>query len=260
MINAAQLRPDHNGWAMTNCPFHKDKTPSFAVNVNSGWGICHGCGKKAKVLDGDLSKLPRLKVRPSHTLTEDEVEAKTMPNSTMTELFLLGRGVSLETAEECGVRSIVEDTGKLIPGDDRVTIKKRWIVFVYHKMDGTPVYWKQRLIYDDDNEKQMRVYPRGKGSLLYNLPCLQGAKPGDNVFVVEGEMDVLSMWELGLRRVVSVPNGAGSRLTNILLEPLKRFRKVVVATDDDDAGNELANKLMRALGKKATRVSRGEAA
>ena len=42
-------------WMATSCPFHRDRTPSFAVNVLNGCWLCHSCGEK-----GTLPRLLRL--------------------------------------------------------------------------------------------------------------------------------------------------------------------------------------------------------
>jgi CHC2 zinc finger len=37
-------RPNRQGWALTNCPFHQSKNKrSFSVNVESGGFYCFGC-------------------------------------------------------------------------------------------------------------------------------------------------------------------------------------------------------------------------
>lgn len=36
---------------MARCPFHEDSTPSFAINVENGLWICHGCGLKGGLKD-----------------------------------------------------------------------------------------------------------------------------------------------------------------------------------------------------------------
>lgn len=42
-------QPNSEGWASGLCPFHKDRTPSFSVNLQHGHWRCHACG-----LRGDL--------------------------------------------------------------------------------------------------------------------------------------------------------------------------------------------------------------
>jgi len=39
-------RPNHRGWAHALCPFHPDKHPSLAVNLNTGGFYCFSCGEK----------------------------------------------------------------------------------------------------------------------------------------------------------------------------------------------------------------------
>lgn len=50
-------------WVAQHCPFHRDRTPSFAVNTKNGCWVCHSCGAKGtlpRLLH--LLGLPRSKI------------------------------------------------------------------------------------------------------------------------------------------------------------------------------------------------------
>ncbi len=42
--NLSRLTPGRNGWGMALCPFHADKNPSLAVNLDKGAFKCFSCG------------------------------------------------------------------------------------------------------------------------------------------------------------------------------------------------------------------------
>lgn len=41
-----QFKRSGSDWVAQHCPFHRDRTPSFAVNLNNGCWVCHSCGLK----------------------------------------------------------------------------------------------------------------------------------------------------------------------------------------------------------------------
>jgi twinkle protein len=105
-----------------------------------------------------------------------------------------------------------------------------------------------------------RSYPKyfrmvgGAERLLYGFDDIQG----DTLWIVEGEMDKLTMEVAGYFSCVSVPDGAPAveakhyeskfdflRSAEDVLQPLKR---IVLAVDSDGPGQKLAEELARRLG------------
>lgn len=87
--------------------------------------------------------------------------------------------------------------------------------------------------------------------IFYNLDCLEGAK---ECVIVEGEIDALSVYEAGYYTVLSVPNGAskGSQKLEYLdncWEYFDGIEKVILWTDNDEAGYNLREELARRIGK-----------
>lgn len=101
----------------------------------------------------------------------------------------------------------------------------------------------------------------GGGQGFFNIDNLDTDRP---LYIVEGEVDALTLMELGFDNVVSVPNGAPSKLKNNVVDPsedktfnyiwqsnekLKKFKKIIIACDNDVPGNALAEELARRLGR-----------
>lgn len=92
---------------------------------------------------------------------------------------------------------------------------------------------------------------------------LRHLKKGDDLVIVEGEMDVLAMAEAGIS-AISVPNGAPMKVNDGRIDPAEdnKFRflwaakeyidaakKIIIATDMDGPGEALAEEIARRVGK-----------
>lgn len=88
----------------------------------------------------------------------------------------------------------------------------------------------------------------GSKPLLYNI----NASIGQNeLFITEGEIDVLSLYEIGVKNAVSIPNGANDN-DNYWINSeryIKDISKFYIATDNDPKGNEVAEKIAQRLGR-----------
>ena len=83
--------------------------------------------------------------------------------------------------------------------------------------------------------------------IFYNLNAVD-----DEVIIVEGEIDCLSLIECGIFNVVSVPNGAGGKNLEYLDNCWFNFEKcskIILCVDADEPGIALKEELARRLGK-----------
>lgn len=102
----------------------------------------------------------------------------------------------------------------------------------------------------------------GAERTLFNIDAVKGhweSTGRKEVIIVEGEMDVLSMFEAGFSYACTLPDGAPK--TAKFDESDKRFQalqscdwlheaeKVIIAVDDDEAGNALKMELVHRFGK-----------
>lgn len=84
--------------------------------------------------------------------------------------------------------------------------------------------------------------------IFYGINDVIGA---EECYIVEGEMDKLSMWEIGIKNVISVPNGAkdSSDYFENCEDYLQSIKKFYIAVDMDGPGLSLEQNLIKRLGK-----------
>jgi twinkle protein len=105
---------------------------------------------------------------------------------------------------------------------------------------------------------------------FFGIDLIQKDQP---LIIVEGEIDCLSLMEMGYENVVSVPSGAPIKVADgkVLPSEDKKFAYVwnareildavpyvILATDQDTAGQALAEELARRIGKEKCRLAKFE--
>ena len=100
-----------------------------------------------------------------------------------------------------------------------------------------------------DGRKNFKLY-KGAEKIFYNIDSIIGY---DECYIVEGEMDALSLHEAGIPNVISVPNGATLNSNNLdyldnCIDYFENKNKVILAVDNDEAGQALQQELIRRLG------------
>jgi 5S rRNA maturation endonuclease (ribonuclease M5) len=221
-----RVRKTKDGW-QAQCPAHGDKTPSLSIGVGGEGQIlvrCFaGCTPEAivEVLGLRMADLFPEK-GPAPPLIR---RASDLPP--VAEWLRTARGLP---AGEVNRMFAIE------------TSRGPAVVFRYTDAEGRTLYDKYRSL----SAKRFWRRPPGTASALYGLRRLASSAP-ERAIVVEGELDAHALWARGIEGVVSVPDGCGSRLTPELLAPLGPFRHVVIATDADGPGDELAARLANAL-------------
>jgi len=100
-----------------------------------------------------------------------------------------------------------------------------------------------------DGRKNFKLV-KGAEKIFYNIDSTVGH---DYVVIVEGEMDALSFVEDKVESVVSVPNGATLNRLNLdyldnCIEYFEDKKKIIIAVDQDEAGQNLQQELIRRFG------------
>jgi len=88
----------------------------------------------------------------------------------------------------------------------------------------------------------------GTKSIFYNINSVIGQK---EVYICEGEFDVIALHTFGIKNAISVPNGANDNdeyWTNSE-KYLKDIEKFIIAVDNDEKGNILKEKIAQRLGR-----------
>ena len=114
-----------------------------------------------------------------------------------------------------------------------------------------------------------KIEPTGQRMQFYNVDCLQDHNPSPSevktpLIITEGELDALSVLQVGLEFVVSVPTGAGVGRSEgdiipendkpfeylwDVIEKIDLFHKVIIFTDNDEAGLILRDELAVRIGR-----------
>ena len=100
-----------------------------------------------------------------------------------------------------------------------------------------------------DGRKNFKLV-KGAEKVFYNIDSTVGH---DYVVIVEGEMDALSFVDAKIDSVVSVPNGATLNRLNLdyldnCIEYFDDKSKIIIAVDQDEAGQNLQQELIRRFG------------
>lgn len=256
-----RLRNHSPGNHRTTCPQcsherHKKREQCLSVTVDDdGEGatwFCHHCEWNGGVGPGRRrSERPRSrpqKKREDPPAPPREVEQVPLTDPLLN--FFAKRSISKATLDHFGITQ--EEI--YFPGLNRTELA---IVFTYTE-DGDAVNHKYRAL----AEKSFRQDPKAKRT-LFNADGVREHwrnNPDDpkEVIVVEGEMDVLALFEAGFPNAVSLPDGASRSIK--IGESDRRFKalenaewildadKVILAGDHDAAGDTMRLELLHRFG------------
>jgi len=205
------------------------KAQCASYDWERGLGTCHNCSTTFQ-----LHTYQRKGASEKEYVRPDQKPTKKL-NSKVVQWFET-RGISQKTLTDLRVGEGAEympQTGKTentiwfnyLMGDQLINVKYR------------------------DGRKNFKLY-KGAEKVFYNINSIVGY---DTCVITEGEMDVLALHEAGVKNAISVPNGA--TLTNNNLDYLDNCidyfddkEKVILAVDQDDAGQMLQQELIRRLG------------
>lgn len=225
------LQNKRMGSIKTVCPKCSDsrknkKDPCLSVNIDEGFYNCHNCEWHGRVFNKPAKKNF---IKPPKRL--ETLEERTI------SWFEVQRKISNNTLIRFGVTDSVEWMHK---AQAEIPV----ICFNYYR-----------------NSELINVKFRGKNKdfklvkdaelIFYNLDSL---KDENECIICEGEIDAMSLYEAGHYNVVSVPNGAskGSQKLEYLDNCWQAFEdknKIILMTDNDEAGIALRDELARRLGK-----------
>jgi len=247
MINVSRLRIGNNKIQCPKCSHTRknklDKCLSVTVESDQSYvWHCHHCGDQG----GYSPNFAKQHYYPysSRKLYAVPKTVEKKPMDTKYEQFFINRKISNETLNYFKI------TFDKLKFNGQV---KETAIFPYI-YDGKEVNYKYRSI--DKEFRQTKDAQR----TLYNIDSLKHEETDEPLIIVEGELDVLSFYECGYRKVVSLPDGAPKEAKykeddarfealKVHAEELAQEQAIIIATDNDDAGNALALELAHRFGK-----------
>ena len=218
----------------------KRKANCASYDWNSGVITCHHCGEKTQIHNLEW------KHESDRVYTRPEKKSGALPDKALEWFSSRGISAATLTAMKVGYgKEWMPQTQK----------NENAIHFNYYIGDEL-INVKYR-----DGRKNFKLV-KGAEKVFYNLnSCFNS----DTVVIVEGEMDALACHEAGIHSVVSVPNGATIGTNNLdyldnCIDYFSDKEKVILALDEDEAGQALRYEFIRRLGAELCYVARFEEA
>lgn len=222
-----------SGTAKIKCPVcspeRKNKTDkSLYVNFNSGVGKCFHC--EGLFFKDSIAKKTE---KQNFTLPVQNWKNYTNLSDGLVKYFE-GRKINQFTLKEFEITEEKFYQPQLNKDVNNV---------VFNYFEGDVLVNKK---YRSGNKKFTQS--KNAKSIFYNINSIIGK---DEAYIVEGEIDVLSLHEIGIKNVVSIPNGANDN-DNYWVNSeayIKDIKKFYIGTDNDEKGNEVAEKIAQRLGR-----------
>lgn len=202
----------------------KKNDPCLSVNIDKGMAKCWNC---EAISIRDIQEKKTYNTPPQNWQNYTSLSKQFVD-------FFQSRGISQKTIIE---NRITQETS-FIPNEGS---KVLCIAFNYFE-GGKLLNKKFRSL------KKGFMQVKDAKKVFYGLNDIVGC---DEVYIVEGEMDKLAMYEHGIKNCISVPNGAND-LNDIFQtceNYLKDIKKFFIAVDMDEPGEKLEKELIKRLGK-----------
>ena len=216
----------------------KKKLKCLTVNLDKQVWLCHHCGWSGGLSNKDLF-IKKTYVKPIWN-------NKTQLSDGLVKWFQ-GRGISQKTLVDFKITEQIE----FIPAAEK---EVNCIGFNYFRKNEL-INTKFR-----DGKKRFKMVKDAE-LIFYNYDRINK----DCIVIVEGEIDCLAFYEAGITSVLSVPNGATKSENQKLdyldncYEIFEDCKQVILATDNDEAGNYLRTELARRIGlERCFKVDFGE--
>ena len=230
----------HNGVEALRCPACDDvrsdkRDKSLKVKHNEGFGSCFYCEAYT------IRDIQENNVKKDYLLPSQEWKNYTNLPDKLVQWVRSERMISQNTLTQFGITQ--EEV--YFP---QIQKKQNAIVFNYFEGD-TLVNKKYRGVIKQGNEiKKAFTQHVGGKPLFYNINSIIGQ---EEVYIVEGEFDVLAMYEVGVKNVISLPNGANDNDDFWINSEryLKDVNRFIIATDNDDKGILVREKIAQRLGR-----------
>jgi twinkle protein len=227
-FNLINVRGAEKGTKYSTCPIcsqeRKKKTDKcLAIYFDSGLAKCHHCGALSFKEERKVSQTDKQYVKFDNTWKN-----YTDLSDKMVKFIWENRMISQNTLNQF---QITEEM-YFQPAH-----KKEVNNIVFNYFEGEELVNKK---YRSGDKK----FTQSKGGkpILYNINSAIGQ---EEVYICEGEFDVLAMYEIGIKNALSLPTGANDNDDYWINSEkyLKDVKKFIIATDNDEKGIVVREKI-----------------
>jgi len=214
------------------------KAKCASYDWDRGLGTCHNCDKSFQLHTYQRKgKAEKVYIKPA------SIDIKPSLIGTQVEDWFKTRGISKQTLIDLKVTEGPEWMPQ--------TQKTENVIKFNYFMGGELTNVKYR-----DGRKNFKLY-KGAEKVFYNIDSVVGF---EYCVIVEGEMDVLALYEAGITNAISVPNGATLNSNNLdyldaCIDYFEDKEKIILACDSDEAGQALQAELIRRLGSEVCYIT-----
>lgn len=247
------------GHVKVHCPEchdtrHNKADKSLSCNLETGFFRCHHCGWHGfATVNTDEEKQEWMRSQPWYRdfrkrSSEEPKRTYDRPPKARTarlsdktlKWFKEKRGISEQTLT---LMRVTDGEDWMQPNNDfRLPNggKCHCIHFNYYR-NGELIATKLR-----SGDKCFRQAKANCEQIAYNL---DGIKNTDDCYIVEGEMDALSLAEIGYTNVVSVPDGGTDKSLHWLVDYYEEYfankKTIYICSDNDNVGTDLCHELAK---------------
>jgi hypothetical protein len=232
------------------CGHDSAVNPSCQVDSVKGMWRCFACGKLGNFYTltkafgdplppGDVYKDPLYQWNPAWFAQFEKKERRPVSGNHYPELleYCHGRGISDTTLELWRVSTMG-------PGN------LRWPIFLF---DGTDGEWKmvnarmRKCLGEDGGPRDWYEIKGGATDLLIGNHIPLDLSVG-RIIITEGQWDAMTLTEIGMKNVFSLPNGSNNIKVGPMLRYIPEDWEIWLAMDRDGAGDKAIETFFHQLG------------
>ncbi|ADM89710.1 DNA primase [Candidatus Zinderia insecticola CARI] len=256
------------------CPFHKEKTPSFCVNLFKKYFYCFGCNFGGDMISFLMKYKKEKFINIINILLKKNIFFK--KNSDEEKIFLIYEKINLIYKKELkknykakkyiklrninkkiikkfnlGYSKNINKKFKFIKKKynfiyKNINILKNRIIFPIRNLNGKIIAFGGRSINNNYKNKYINTYENfifKKKKEFYGLyENLKHIKKKKYVIIVEGYIDLLTLFQFGFLNTISI---LGTNFTKYHFKKITKItNKIIFIFDGDIAGNLAINKVL----------------
>lgn len=260
---------------VTLCPWHADSNPSLTINDEKNICFCFACGGGSDAIAfiqqkfslGFSDTIQRIADQHGIVVEYDNLDPEEALRLAAERRRLVGSVVASHASYRAAIRSDIGMEARQwllarsIKPEASREFELGWAASGYfagrvtipiHDHRGTIVGFTGRRIVEDGTPQKYKNSSSNqlfdKGSLMFNEHrAVEPSRIAGSVIFVEGHLDVISMWQHGIRNVVATQGTAGPPIEGIK-RLMRRCRRFVLCYDGDEGGKTAVEAFIKVAG------------